>query len=84
MSEGSYEPWLFGEEVPVKDRVRTMIADIDTYGNGFMREHTGLEALARRLEDGLYSHPESRAFRLLIIYLLLGSYELSLGALDEF
>ncbi len=83
MPEGSYEPWLFGEEVPVKDRLRKMVADIDTFGNVFMREHTGLEALARCLEDRLYSHPESRAFRLPIIYLLLGSHELSLGALDE-
>ncbi len=84
MPEGSYEPWLFGEEAPVKDRVRTMIADIDTFGNVFMQKHTSLETLARCLEEKLYSHPESRAFRLPIIYLLLGSQELSLGALDEF
>lgn len=72
MPEQRYVPWLFRRGGQIEQIVARMVSAIDVYGGPFMEANLALDRLAETLAAGHAAIPEQRAYRLPVVYLLLG------------
>lgn len=71
MPENTYVPWLFAEGEDNEAIVRQMVEAVREHGCGFMDESASLEAITRKLEQGIGIRFQL-AYRRPVAYWLLG------------